>query len=125
MSDIDVTAEPFYLAEQSEPNHGRHVFAYRIRIRNRGDHTVQLLDRHWFVDHGDGHVEEVRGEGVVGEKPRLAPGRVFEYTSGAVIRTPAGAMHGEYGFATGKGERFTVTIPRFDLIVPRDLRTLH
>ncbi|MGC9457756.1 MAG: Co2+/Mg2+ efflux protein ApaG [Halothiobacillaceae bacterium] len=125
MSDIRVTAEPFYLAEQSEPDAGRHVFAYRIRIENRGEATVQLMDRHWLVDHGDGHVEEVRGEGVVGEKPRLAPGRAFEYASGAVIRTPAGAMHGEYGFVDEGGRRFTVAIPHFDLVVPRDLRTLH
>jgi len=122
---IEVTSQPCYLSAQSNPEQGRFVFAYRIRIRNRGSETVQLLDRHWLVDHGDGKVEEVYGQGVVGEQPFLAPGDIYEYASGAIISTPAGGMQGEYGFADAQGQRFTVNIPRFDLLVPAPQRMLH
>ena len=91
---IAVRVKSRYLPEQSQPRQHRYVFAYTIRIENEGEQPAQLMTRHWVITHGDGHVEEVKGPGVVGAQPRLEPGQYFEYTSGCVLRTPHGTMHG-------------------------------
>jgi ApaG protein len=115
---IQVSVEPFYLSDQSEPDRERWVFGYRVRIENGGGETVQLLDRHWRITDALGRVVEVRGEGVVGEQPRLEPGEAFQYTSGTPLPTPTGIMVGSYGMVTEAGERFEVTIPAFSLDAP-------
>lgn len=119
---IDVAAAPRFLAEQSQPAQGRYAFAYTITIRNDGAVPAKLLTRHWVITHGNGKVEEVRGPGVVGEHPHLAPGEAFEYTSGAVLDTPVGTMQGSYQMLADDGTAFDAPIPRFTLSVPR---TLH
>src|SRR5437867_184431 len=93
---IRVSVESQYVAEQSAPTAGHFVFAYHVTIANEGDHTVQLETRHWIITDGEGKVQEVRGEGVVGKQPVLRPGQAFEYTSGCVLPTPCGSMRGTY-----------------------------
>ncbi len=95
-----------------------YAFAYQITIRNHGPLAVQLLSRHWVITHGSGQIEEVNGDGVVGEQPRLQRGEQFTYTSGAVLQAPTGSMRGEYLFTTDDGDRFEVPIPEFALIMP-------
>lgn len=111
-----------FLDEQSRPGEDRYVFAYTIGIRNTGQMAARLLDRHWIITDANGRVEEVRGDGVVGEQPWLRPGERFEYTSGAVLETSVGTMQGSYGMLADDGTRFEATIPSFTLAVPR---TLH
>ena len=120
--DIDVQVETTYVAEHSEPDEDRFVFAYTIPLVNRGSVTAQLISRHWFITDADNRTEEVEGEGVVGEQPVLKPGEGFRYTSGAVIETPVGTMHGTYQMVAEDGRTFDATIPRFVLSAPR---TLH
>ena len=120
---IEVTAEAAFVEQRSNPVAGQYFFAYRITIRNAGRAGARLLNRHWVITHGDGHVEEVRGDGVVGEQPHLRPGESFEYTSAAVLRTPIGTMHGEYGMRADDGRTFTTPIPVFRLLGPG--ATLH
>lgn len=115
---IQVSVEPFYLAEQSEPDRERWVFGYRVRIENSGGETVQLLNRHWRITDALGRVVEVRGEGVVGEQPRLEPGEAFQYTSGTPLPTPTGIMAGSYEMVNADGEQFEVAIPAFSLDAP-------
>lgn len=115
---IHVSVEPFYLAEQSEPDRDRWVFGYRVRIENSGGETVQLLNRHWRITDALGRVVEVRGEGVVGEQPRLEPGEAFQYTSGTPLPTPTGIMAGSYQMVNDDGERFDIAIPAFSLDAP-------
>lgn len=122
---IDVSVEPFYLAEQSEPEKERWVFGYRVRIENAGTETVQLLTRHWQITDGRGRVIEVRGEGVVGEQPRLEPGESFQYTSGTPLPTPTGIMAGSYQMVNEDGERFDVVIPAFSLDAPGVRRAVN
>ena len=110
---IRISVEPFYVVDQSEPENARWVFGYRVRIENEGGETVQLLTRHWKITDGRGRLVEVRGEGVVGEQPLLAPGESFQYTSGTPLPTPTGIMAGSYQMVTNQGERFDVTIPAF------------
>ncbi len=119
---IDIQVRTRYLDEQSTPEQNRYVFAYTIHLRNRGNQPAQLLSRHWVITDANGRVEEVRGEGVVGEQPRLRPGEGFEYTSGAVLETTVGTMAGAYQWITDDGTRFEAPIPRFTLSIPR---TLH
>ncbi|KFN49292.1 Co2+/Mg2+ efflux protein ApaG [Arenimonas composti] len=119
---IEVTAASRYLEDQSVPEDGRYVFAYTIRITNTGDVAAQLLARHWIITDGDGGVQEVEGEGVIGEQPHLQPGEHFEYTSGAVLSTPLGTMHGSYRMLADDGHRFEAPIAPFTLTIPR---TLH
>jgi len=118
--DIDVVTD--YIAEQSDPTVDRYVFAYTITINNRGEIPAKLLNRHWLITDANGKVQEVRGEGVVGEQPHLNPGEHFEYTSGAVLETPVGVMEGEYEMVTDEGDTFWAPIDRFSLAIPR---TLH
>ena len=117
---IDVATR--YLDDQSEPDQDRYVFAYTIHIRNTGSVPARLLGRHWFITDANGNVQEVTGEGVVGEQPWLRPGEDFSYTSGAVLETHLGTMHGSYEMLADDGTRFDAPIPRFTLSVPR---TLH
>jgi len=119
---IDVQVETAYVSEHSEPDEDRFVFAYTITLVNRGSVTAQLISRHWFITDADNRTEEVEGEGVVGEQPVLKPGEGFRYTSGAVIETPVGTMHGTYQMVAEDGRAFDATIPRFILSAPR---TLH
>jgi len=118
--DIDVATR--YLDDQSEPEQDRYVFAYTIRIRNDGKVPARLLGRHWVITDANGKVEEVEGEGVVGEQPWLRPGEAFSYTSGAVLATNLGTMHGSYDMLADDGTQFDAQIPAFTLSVPR---TLH
>lgn len=120
---IDVRAEATFIAPRSNPAASQYFFAYRITIRNAGRIPAKLLSRHWIITHGDGHVEEVQGDGVVGEQPHLQPGEAFEYTSAAVLRTPIGTMHGEYRMLADDGHTFFAPIPVFRLLGPG--ATLH
>ncbi len=117
MRNVLISPQPEYMGRQQ----GQYAFAYRITVTNRGDQAVQLLNRHWIITHGDGHIEEVKGEGVVGQQPRLEPGQAFSYTSGALIPTPNGSMAGTYEFVTDAGETFFATIPEFVLAAPESL----
>ena len=117
--DIDVVTD--YISEQSDPTVDRYVFAYTITINNRGAIPAKLLNRHWLITDANGKVQEVRGEGVVGEQPHLNPGEHFEYTSGAVLETPVGVMEGEYEMVTDEGDTFLAPIDRFSLAIPRML----
>ena len=116
--DIKVEVQTAYVEAQSDPDNHRYVFAYTIRITNRSDESHQLLNRHWVITDASGEIEEVRGEGVVGQQPRLSPGEHFEYTSGAVLKTPVGSMQGEYEFVSSRGQLFLVPIAAFSLFVP-------
>jgi ApaG protein len=110
-----------FVSEQSDPASDTYLFAYTIRVENTGSVAAQLLTRHWIITDGNGKVEEVRGPGVVGEQPRLAPGESFEYTSGCPLTTPYGTMRGSYQCVAADGVTFEVPIPEFVLTVPRVL----
>ncbi|MCQ6261079.1 Co2+/Mg2+ efflux protein ApaG [Alcanivorax sp. MM125-6] len=118
---IQVSVETEYLADQSDEEHHRWVFAYHIRIRNRGDMTARLLTRHWVITDGEERTREVHGEGVVGEQPSIAPGQEYQYSSGAVLETEVGTMHGSYQMLAEDGTCFDADIPAFTLAVPRAL----
>ncbi len=120
--DIQVLVETAYIREQSEPSDNRYVFAYTITITNTGTVPAQLLSRHWIITDANNKVQEVRGEGVVGEQPRLAPGDSFRYTSAAMIETPVGCMQGNYQMIADDGVEFDAEIPVFNLSTPH---TLH
>ncbi len=115
---IEVTVKSRYLPEQSAPDQHRFVFAYTIAIANKGDRPAQLRTRHWIITDGRGGVEEVRGDGVVGEQPRLEPGEQFQYTSGCVLKTPIGTMHGTYQMVRDDGDGFDAEIAAFSLVAP-------
>ena len=115
---IKVTVETAYLSDQSEPEGERYVFAYTVTIRNAGDAPARLINRHWIITDANGKVQEVQGEGVVGEQPHILPGHQHRYSSGAVIETPVGTMEGSYGMRTDDGFQFRAEIPRFRLAVP-------
>lgn len=115
---IQVTVTPAYQEEQSSPGENRYVWAYHIRIENHGTETVQLLNRYWHITDSLGHVEEVRGPGVVGEQPVLRPGEAYEYTSGCPLSTPSGIMLGSYEMQSTDGNQFQVEIPAFSLDSP-------
>ncbi len=117
-----VTVQSLYLADQSSPEAERFVFAYTVAISNEGSTTAQLRTRHWVITDGKGAIEEVRGDGVVGEQPRLEPGESFQYTSGCVLPTPVGEMHGSYRFWRDDGTYFDATIAPFSLATPMHAR---
>ena len=123
MSRYSVTVDPtpFYLADQSDPANDLYTFAYHIRIMNDGEVPVQLLSRHWIIVDANGKQEEVRGAGVIGKQPTLAPGESFEYTSGSQFKTPVGTMHGSYQFVAEDGVTFDTPIPKFTLAAKRVL----
>jgi ApaG protein len=116
---IQVAVRSRYVPERSEPAHGHWFFAYTVSVSNRGTETAQLVSRHWVITDADGHVEEVRGPGVVGEQPVLEPGGSFEYTSACPLPTAFGTMHGSYQMVTRGGETFDAEIAPFTLAEPR------
>jgi ApaG protein len=119
--EVEVSAATQYLADQSDEAAGRFVFAYTIKLRNKGSVAAQLISRHWIITDAQGLVQEVRGLGVVGAQPLLQPGESFEYTSGASIATSVGTMKGSYQLLADDGTRFEAPIPEFTLSVPRVL----
>ena len=123
---IRVTVQPFFLEDQSEPEEGRFVWAYRVQIENTGPSAVQLMRRSWQITDGRGRIIEVQGEGVVGEQPLLEAGESFEYTSGTPLETPSGIMKGAYHMvAPTSGESFDVAIPAFSLDSPHQNRAVN
>lgn len=119
---VEVEVATRFLDDQSSPDENRFVFAYSVTIRNRGQVPARLLSRHWIITDANGKVQEVRGEGVVGEQPWMRPGDDFQYTSGAVLETAIGTMRGSYQMLADDGTRFDAPIPEFTLSIPR---TLH
>ena len=122
---ITVTVEPEFLDDQSFPEDHRFVWAYHVRIENQGTQTVQLKSRYWHITDELGHVQEVSGDGVIGEQPVLGPGESFEYSSGTPLGTASGIMQGHYVMETEGGETFSATIPAFSLDSPALGRLLH
>ena len=115
---IKVEVETAFLPEQSAPQDNRYVFSYTITIRNEGPVAARLLTRHWIITDANGKVQEVRGDGVVGEQPHLKPGQGFRYSSGTVIETPVGAMQGSYQMEDDDGGRFDAPVAPFRLAMP-------
>jgi ApaG protein len=115
---IRVDVDTSYLEDQSDPKERRYVFSYTITIRNEGNVPARLLTRHWIITDSNGKVQEVRGEGVVGEQPYLKPGQGFRYSSGAVLETPVGAMQGSYQMVADDGEQFDAPVAAFRLAMP-------
>lgn len=118
---IRVEVQSDFRPERSEPQARRWFFAYTVTISNLGDAPAQLRARHWVITDGAGHREEVVGEGVVGEQPRLEPGQSFQYTSYCVLRTTHGSMEGEYRMVRDDGGAFDAAIPAFPLVIPQTL----
>ncbi|MGH8495151.1 MAG: Co2+/Mg2+ efflux protein ApaG [Gammaproteobacteria bacterium] len=118
VNDIRVDVETRFVEGQSDPAQSRFVFAYTITIRNEGLSPARLLNRHWVITDANGKVQEVRGEGVVGEQPHLRPGEGFRYSSGAIIETPVGSMQGSYEMVSDEGEHFDAPIEPFSLAMP-------
>lgn len=119
---ISVAVHTRFLADQSAPDANRYAFAYTIRIANTGTIAARLISRHWVITDANGKVQEVRGEGVIGEQPWLRPGEDYQYTSGAVLDTAVGTMRGSYQMLADDGRRFDAAIPQFTLSIPR---TVH
>jgi ApaG protein len=119
--EIDIEVETSYMADHSEPDKDRYVFAYTITLVNRGSISAKLLTRRWIITDADNRIEEVEGEGVVGEQPTLKPGEGFRYTSGTVVETPVATMHGTYKMLAEDGNTFDTDIPQFVLSAPRIL----
>lgn len=123
---IEVTVQPFFLEDQSDPAESQFVWGYRVRISNKGQETVQVLRRRWRITDGKGQVTEVEGLGVVGEQPVLEAGDSFEYTSGTPLKTPTGFMQGTYRLtSSATGETFDVAIPTFSLDSPHGDGRIH
>ena len=123
--DICISVETNNLDKQSDPDEEYFVWAYRITIANQSDTSVQLLSRHWKISDDQGRVQEVRGEGVIGEQPVVAPGTSYTYSSGTPLQTPSGFMHGSYEMQADTGERFEVEIPAFSLDSPHNKPQVH
>ena len=119
---IDVQVETRFVPDQSKPHDNRYVFAYTVTLHNAGDMPARLLTRHWVITDANGKVEEVRGEGVVGDQPWMRPGDRYQYSSGAVLDTAVGTMRGSYQMLADDGTHFDAPIPSFTLSIPR---TLH
>jgi ApaG protein len=120
--ELTVAVEPRFVPDQSNPAKQQFVFAYTVRITNTGERPAQVISRHWIITDGDQAEQEVRGLGVVGQQPLLAPGETFEYTSGCPLTTPVGTMRGSYHCVGENGVPFEVEISEFVLAMPR---TLH
>ena len=120
--DISISAETQYVNDQSFPEQERYVFAYTITITNNGSMPATLLRRHWLITDANCKVQEVQGDGVIGEQPYLQPGESFQYTSAAVLETPVGCMQGKYEMVADDGKDFDAQIPIFNLATPN---TLH
>ncbi|MFL3647691.1 MAG: Co2+/Mg2+ efflux protein ApaG [Oceanospirillaceae bacterium] len=119
--DLNVGVKTEFLAEQSDPSRNRYVFAYRITITNSGLQSAQLMSRKWIITDGDGKIQEVSGEGIVGQQPIIEPGQQHQYTSGTVLETKVGSMRGSYGMVAADGHEFTTPIPAFTLSYPNSL----
>ena len=117
-SSINIKVNTNYIHEQSEPDDSRYVFSYTITISNQGNIAARLLSRHWVITDSNGKIQEVTGDGVVGEQPKLKPGEEFIYSSGAIIETPVGAMQGKYFMEAENGINFDASIAPFTLAVP-------
>ncbi|HXW11096.1 MAG TPA: Co2+/Mg2+ efflux protein ApaG [Steroidobacteraceae bacterium] len=115
---IRVDVATSYVEDQSNPGEARYVFSYTITIRNEGDKPARLMGRHWLITDANGKVQEVVGEGVVGEQPHLQPGQGFRYSSGAILETPVGSMQGRYRMLADDGEQFDAPIAPFRLAMP-------
>ncbi len=122
---IQITVEPYYLAEESTPEDEQFFWAYTVSIENFSSETIQLRSRHWHIIDANGHTQEVNGAGVVGEEPIIEPGGSFQYTSGCPLNTSSGIMTGNYRMQTDKGEFFAVKIPAFSLDLPDMVKTVH
>lgn len=122
---IEVTVQPNFLPERSSVENHQYFWSYTIVITNTGKETVQLRTRHWIITDASGRKQEVRGEGVVGEQPLLAPGERFEYTSGVPLQTASGLMTGTYQMVSESGERFEIEVPTFSLDSPDSRRILN
>lgn len=122
---IRVMVRPAFLDDQSDPEAGRYLWSYTVTIENKGSETVQLLSRYWHITDAVGHIQEVRGPGVVGAQPVLEPGQSFEYTSGCPLPTASGAMEGRYQMKAASGEAFEAQIPAFLLESPHERRQIH
>jgi ApaG protein len=122
---IRVRVTPQYLEEESSPNEGRYVWAYTVDIHNEGSQTVQLRTRYWRITDASGRTEEVKGAGVVGQTPVMAPGTSFQYTSSCPLSTPSGIMMGTYHMTTGSGDRIDVAVPAFSLDSPHSKPRLN
>ena len=121
MNEIQVDVQTQYIEEQSKPDQDYYVFAYTITISNKGDKPAQLLNRHWIITDSNQKIQEVRGEGVVGEQPHIKPGEQFVYTSGTMLETAVGTMRGSYEMQTDDGTLFEAPIDEFVLSTPRVL----
>ncbi len=121
LNNIDVTVNTSYIEDQSEPEDNQYVFAYTITLHNTGQQAAQLESRHWIITDANGQTQEIRGEGVVGEKPLLRSGDEYQYTSGAIIETPVGSMRGSYQMIAEDGTKFDAPIPVFTLSTPNIL----
>jgi len=119
---IRIEVETLYVESESDPAANRFVFAYTVTIRNEGAVPARLMTRHWVIRDDNGRVQEVRGDGVVGEQPHLKPGEGFQYTSGTLLETATGTMGGSYVMVTDEGTEFRAPIDEFLLAAPR---TLH
>ncbi len=118
---IQVEVESTFVPDQSAPEKEHYVFAYTIIISNHGSVPAKLLNRHWVITDANGNVEEVKGKGVVGQQPHIQPGEHYQYSSGAILKTPVGAMEGDYEMIDDQGERFLATIPVFSLQKPNSI----
>jgi len=119
--EIKIDIETSYIEAESEPSEDRYVFAYTITIRNEGTAAARLLKRHWIITDANGRIQEVKGDGVVGEQPHLKPGEGFQYTSGTMLETSVGTMGGSYQMVDDEGTNFDAPIPEFLLTTPRVL----
>jgi ApaG protein len=122
---VRVKVTPAFLDDQSDPDSGRFLWSYKVRIENSGSESVQLMSRYWHITDADGRIQEVRGAGVVGAQPVIEPGQVFEYTSGCPLPTASGAMAGRYQMRAASGEAFEAEIPAFLLESPHERRQIH
>ena len=118
---IDVEVKTEYVEYQSIPSENRYVFSYTVTIKNSGKIPAKLISRHWIISDANGKVDEVKGLGVIGEQPRLLSNQSFEYTSGTILNTPVGTMHGQYKMVADNGYEFDTEIPLFSLNIPKIL----
>lgn len=119
--EFQIQVETDYIDQQSDPAGQRFVFSYTISIHNQGQNPAKLLTRHWIITDANGRMQEVRGDGVVGEQPSIGPGETFQYSSGAILDTPVGSMQGSYGMVGEDGTVFDAMIAPFTLAAPRSL----
>ncbi|NIK89028.1 ApaG protein [Rhizomicrobium palustre] len=122
---VRVAVEPSYLEDQSDPDEGQFLWSYTVIIENNGSESVQLLSRYWHITDAVGHIQEVRGPGVVGAQPVIGPGQTFQYTSGCPLPTASGFMVGRYQMQSASGEAFEAEIPPFLLESPHERRQVH